>query len=870
MHSTFVWIRYLVLLVFAACAGCALILAASYLYLAPQLPPASDIRHVEFQIPLRIYSADDKLIAEYGGKRRVPLTYDQFPPLFVQAVLAAEDEHFFEHFGVDPVGLLRAAVELVRYREIRSGGSTITMQVARNFFLTRNQTFLRKFNEIVLAIQIERILTKQQILELYLNKIYLGHHAYGAEAAAEVYYGKPLQNLDLAQWAMIAGLPKAPSAYNPITDPQRAVARRNWILHRMVVTGAITKQQMESAIQAPVTASYHAVEPQVEGAYIGEIVRQEAAKLVDQDIYTTGIRIYTTLDSRKQNAAVKALRDGLSAYDERHGYRGPLTHVDISKLPKLAWPGGQQAEAAPNNATPKPELAKLDEPDPSQGLDPRLTQWVEQFKKQPSYGPLEPAIVTAVQDKQAAILLEDGHQAVLDWDALKWAAPALDNGYKGKAPNSASDVLKPGDVIYVRPVGTSQGDNHWRLAELPQAQAALVSLDPQTGAVRALQGGYSFFASKFNRATQALRQVGSAFKPFIYTAALENGFTPATIINDAPLVFDDDNLKGGTWRPTGAEKRFFGPTRLRVALYRSLNLVSIRVLNQVGIGKTMDTLDQFGLPTDRFPRNLSLALGSGSLSPMELATAYAIFANGGYRVKPWFIERIEDRNGNVLWKAPKVVLCDEDCDSGTQDAGENATTNTPPAAASAPVTGGPLSIETDSTAKAPAGPPETVQPPPVMAPRVLSPQVAWLMYSIMQDVIHKGTGRRALELHRTDLAGKTGTTNDQVDAWFSGFSPALVATVWVGYDSPRTLGRGEYGARAALPIWIEYMGKALDGVPSKPEPQPPGIVTVRIDPQTGLQARPDNPDAIFEYFREGHEPKLEAPNSGGKAPEQIF
>mgnify|MGYP003109468913 CR=1 FL=1 len=845
MHLTASWIRALALLVLAAATGALLVLAACYLYLAPQLPAAVAIREVEYQIPLRIYTADGKLIAEYGEKRREPITYDEIPPLFVKAILAAEDERFFEHPGVDPKGLLRAAVELVRYQEIRSGGSTITMQVARNFFLDREQRFLRKFNEIVLAIQIERILSKEEILELYLNKIYLGHRAYGAEAASQVYYGKPIGDLTLAQLAMIAGLPKAPSAYNPITNPERARLRRNWILYRMEETGAITKEQMETARQAPITARYHAASPEVEGAYMGEIARIAAQDLVDKDVYTEGVRIFTTLNSDRQNAAVTALRQGLHDYDERHGYRGPLAQVKTDDLPDPGWPRPQDTEAAPAEDEPEPELAKAVAPDDHQEIDQDRAAWVARFRDQPAYGPLHTAVVTALRERQAAVLLADGNQAVIEWDDIKWARPALRKGYMGEAPNNAGDVLKVGDVIYVRPVG--QDDNaRWRLAQLPRAQSAIVSLDPDTGAVEALQGGYSFYASKFNRATQARRQVGSAFKPFVYTAALENGFTPATIINDAPVVFDSSELEEA-WRPTGSSERFYGPTRLREALYRSLNLVSIRILRQVGIGQTMNTLNHFGLPTERFQRDLSLALGSASLTPLELAGAYAIFANGGYRVTPYFLERIEDKNGKVLWKAPRVEKCEAPCALVRDD--DQVAESTP---------------DTDDDGK-------PVQPPPVKAPRVEDEDIIWLMNSILHDVVERGTGRDARRLGRGDLHGKTGTTNDQVDAWFSGFSPSLVATVWVGFDSPATLGWGEYGGRAALPIWIDYMGKALNGVPEQHPPQPSGIVSVRIDPDSGLQARPDNPDAIFEYFRQNNVPELESPHSSdGRTPEQIF
>ncbi len=436
---------------------------------------------------------------------------------------------------------------------------------------------------------------------------------------------------------------------------------------------------------------------------------------------------------------------------------------------------------------------------------------------------------------------------VLDWDAIRWARPALNKGYVGKAPQSVADVLAPGDIIYVRPEDQGSEGSSWRLAQLPKAQSALISLNPDTGAVEAMQGGYSFYASKFNRALQARRQAGSVFKPFVYTAALENGFTPATIINDAPLVFDDENLKDA-WRPTGASSRFYGPTRLREALYRSLNLVSIRILRQVGISQAMNTLDRFGLPTKRFQRDLSLALGSASVTPLEIARAYSVFANGGYLVDPWFIERIEDKNGKVLWKAPRVEHCEAPCAVVTESStGNNAGAR-----------------ETDETGK-------PIQSPPTQAPRVIDRNTAWLMNTILQDVVQRGTGRKARRLGRSDLAGKTGTTNDQVDAWFSGYSPALVATVWVGFDNPASLGNREYGGTAALPTWIDYMGTALDGVEAIQPPQPPGVVSVRIDPDSGLQARPDNEAAIFEYFRENNVPELESPHSrDGRSPEQIF
>ncbi|MZR62568.1 penicillin-binding protein 1A [Alcanivorax sp. DP30] len=860
------WTRFLLLLATAGAGGGLLILAASYLYLAPQLPPASQIREVEYQIPLRIYSRDMKLISEYGEKRRQPVSYDQLPQPLVQAILAAEDERFFTHNGVDLKGLLRAAVELARYREIRSGGSTITMQVARNFFLGREQRFLRKFNEIVLAIQIERVLSKEEILELYLNKIYLGHRAYGAEAAAQVYYGKSISDLSVAQLAMIAGLPKAPSAYNPITNPERALVRRNWILLRMEETGALTHEERLAAQQAPVSARFHAAQPEVDGAYFAEMVRLQAMELLDGDLYTAGIRIVTTLDSARQTAAVNALREGLHSYDERHGYRGPLTKIDVSALPSLP-----DISAASSEATPEQEALASNDDEAElnktiTGLDPDIAAWAALIKDQPRIGPLNPAIVTAITDKQADLLFRDGKRAQLAWDDIRWARPYINDKYVGDEPNKTSQVLKPGHVIHVRPSGSDE-TRRWRLAQLPRAQSALVSLDPDNGAIEAMQGGYSFSVSNFNRAVQSKRQAGSVFKPFVYTSALENGFTPASIINDAPVVFDDEKLETA-WRPTGASGKFYGPTRMREALYRSLNLVSIRILRQIGISQAMGTLDRFGLPTDSFQRDLSLALGSASVTPMEIASAYSIFANGGYRVSPWGILRIEKENGDVLWQAPEVVLCEkQDCQQPDSDV-ELEAVDAPPSLAEVLHSDESLNSDADGEKEHPV-----IQPDPVMAPRVLDARIAWLMNSMLQDVVRRGTGHLANSLGRRDLAGKTGTTNDQVDAWFSGYSPELVATVWVGFDNPSTLGWGEYGGKAALPIWMSYMGPALQDTPDRQMEQPRGITTVRINPENGLLARPQNPDSITEYFIEDQVPDLEPPlglAGGNSAPEQIF
>ncbi|MEE4249605.1 MAG: penicillin-binding protein 1A [Alcanivoracaceae bacterium] len=793
------WWRWLLLAATLSVAGTIMVLNAAYLYLAPQLPPASQLSDVSFQIPLRVYSADGLLIGEFGDKRRTPLTYQQLPPMFVNAVLAAEDDRFFEHGGVDIRGLIRAFTELLRYREIRSGGSTITMQVARNFFLDREQKFLRKFNEIVLALEIESVLSKEQIFELYMNKIFLGHRAYGAEAAAQVYYGKSIRELDLPQWAMIAGLPKAPSAYNPITNPDRALSRRNWILRRMHKVGFISREQLDSARATPVDVRYHGPAPELDASYLAEMVRREVVEQFGaENAYTSGLRVYTTLEGPRQAAAVQALRAGLHEYDERHGWRGAEANLDLSGL------------------SPLPEPALIADSDESIAL---LHQWTALLRPFSPVADLQPALVTGAGEQQARLLLADGQQVTLDWENINWARRYIDVDTIGGELNSSEEVLKVGDVVRLREV-IVEGNKQWRLAQVPTAQSALVALDPKTGAIRSLAGGFSFNQSNFNRAVQGQRQAGSALKPFIYTAGLSKGLTPASLINDAPIVFEDSALETA-WRPTGASSRFYGPTRIREALYRSLNLVSIRLLQQTGISHTVATLKEFGLPTERFQRDLSLALGSAALTPMEIATGFSVFANGGFRIEPWFIQRIDDNQNTTIWQAPEVVLCDPECP-----------------------------VEPDEAELA-----ELQTTAPITVQRAVDARYIWLMDSMLKDVVRRGTAYRASQLGRQDLAGKTGTTNDQVDAWFVGYSPALVAAVWVGFDEPTSLGRGEYGGRAALPIWMDYMTSALQGVEEQQLPQPPGIVTARINTTTGKLARPGDSDAIFEYFIEGTVPE---------------
>lgn len=789
----FLWLSLL-----GSVAG-AIAVASLYYYLEPTLPSIENLKSVKFQVPLRVYSNDNKLIAEFGEMRRIPLAYGDIPAPMVQAFLAAEDDRFFEHPGVDYKGLLRAAYQLLLTGERRQGGSTITMQVARNFFLSSEKTFTRKFSEIFLSLRIEHELTKQEILELYLNKIYMGNRAYGVGAAAMVYYGRTVDQLTLPQIAMIAGLPKAPSRYNPLADPDRSLQRRDYVLGRMAKLGFITDQQEALAREAPVTASLHTAQTEAEAPYVAEMVRAEMFDRYGNDAYTTGFNVYTTIDSHLQSVANQALRNNLQAYDLRHGYRGAEQHLGLT--------GDEE----------------------SQTLDALL-------RDHRIVGDLLPAIVTSTEEQKATVYLGEGRYETLAWEGMEWARPFKSENQLGPKPEQTTDIIKPGDLIRVIEK-TSDGESHLRLAQIPAAESAFVALDPNNGAIRSLSGGYDFYHSKFNRVTQAMRQPGSGFKAIIYSAALEAGFTPASLINDAPVVFDDPSLEGA-WRPENYSGKFFGPTRLRYALTKSRNLVSIRLLRSMGINHALEHARKFGFDPDNLPHNLSLALGSGAVTPLQMASAYAILANGGFKIEPHFINRIERDDGELIFQAIPATVCDN-C--------------------------------TETTA--------SEQP---VAPRVLSPQNHYLMNSMMRDVITRGTAIKARSLGRQDLAGKTGTTNDQRDAWFNGFNRSLVAITWVGFDSSKPLGRGEVGGRAALPAWIEFMQTALKDIPEQPLKLPSGMVTVRIDPKTGKRASVDQDDAIFEVFRSENAPK-ELPsetlsNSGHGTPtkgataseEQIF
>lgn len=792
-------------------AGVSYAALCAYVYLSPSLPDVAALRDVRLQVPLRVYTRDGRLISQIGEYRRMPVSYEDVPQRLVQAVLATEDDRFFEHSGVDYISLMRAMANYLVYgqQSQAGGGGTITMQLARNIFFTPEFSYRRKLSEIFLAFRIESSFKKQEILTLYLNKIFLGQRAYGVAAAAEVYFGKTLDQLTLAETATIAGLPQAPSRDNPISNPERAKLRRAYVLRRMHETDQINDTDYRAALNVPMTARLHGPAAEVEAPYVAEMARAEAFARYGEDIYTAGYKVVTTVDSRLQQASNAAVRLGLMEYDRRHGYRGPLAQVEAGSY---VYSDGKLV---------------LDQ------LSTLLSQY-------PSIHILRPALVTKVAERSARVALADGTELPMEWVGMAWARRTLPRGL-GPEPKTAAEVLAAGDVVYIVRTGATV-----QLAQLPIGQSALVAVDPRDGAIVALNGGFDYFVSKYNRAVQAKRQPGSAFKPFIYSAALENGFTPASVVLDAPVVFDDASSEDN-WRPENSTGDFHGPTRLREALFKSRNLVSVRVMRTMGIAQTVDYLNtHFGFPTEILPRDLTLALGSLQLAPVEVATGYATFANGGYRVQSYLIERIEDSSGKAVYSANPAIVCSA-CEE---------TANTGPEGLL-----GLLPRSTDATFlnAADAMRIGASLPEKQIAPRAISAQNAWIMTDMMSDVVRRGTAQRAKVLNRNDLAGKTGTTNDQHDAWFCGFNANIVAAAWVGFDQAATLGSGEEGGRTALPIWIHFMREALRGTPEARLSAPSGLVTVKIDPLTGKLAHADDPNAIFETFIEGHMPEAPDP-----------
>ena len=799
-----------------AIGSIALFAGVLYIYgvLVPNLPSIENLEDTQLQVPMRVYDKNETLLAEFGEHRRIPVVFDEIPKYIIDAFVSAEDNQYWSHFGVNPLALMAAAYELISTGKKTRGGSTITMQMVKNYFFSSEKTYTRKLNEILLALKVERELSKEKIMELYLNKIYLGHRSYGLAAAAQVYYDKPMSELSLAQAAMIAGLPKAPSKYNPIINPKRALIRRDHILGRMNVLGYIDDEQYALAKEEEVTAELHATRTVADAQYVAESIRADLFEKYGDDVYKTGLNVYTSIDGELQGVANNALRRALLDYNRRHGYRGVVDNIDLSLI----------------------------EEDPFE----------EDFVSDERIGNLRKGVVLSTDDIAATVLISSFEQVeVLFKGGLDWAGKYIKVDKQGKKPKTVADVLLVGDVIWLEERGES-----WLLADVPRVQGALVSLDSGNGAIRAMVGGFDYFQNKFNRATQAKRQPGSNFKPFVYSAALEKGFTTASIINDAPVVFDDDSLEA-TWRPENYSGRVYGPTRLREALVKSRNLVSIRILRSIGLRFATEYAQKFGFLRKDMPYDLSLALGSGAFSPVEIARGYSVFSNGGYLVDPYLISRVESGVGEVVFEGSPKIVCD-DCDTepSADEAEADVDENEAQENVELDLQDVSQAVEVIEETGVEGDQPELVEERVIQyAPRVITKQNAFIMRSIMREVVRRGTAVRAKALGRRDVGGKTGTTNDQVDAWFSGFNDMVATTAWVGFDNQQTLGARETGGRAALPIWVEYMRSALNGLPENLEQQPEGMVTVKIDAKTGKRAGRETVNSRFEIFRTENAPK---------------
>jgi len=747
--------------------------AGALQFLGPEIPAAAELRDVRVQLPLSVYSRDGRLMAQIGEQRRIPVKWEEIPPLMVDAFLAAEDDRYFRHPGVDWQGLLRAAASNLTAGAVREGGGTITMQLARNTVLSSERTLRRKLKEVFLALRLEREFDKQEILTLYLNRIFLGQRAYGVGAAAQVYFDKRPRDLTLAEAALIAGLPRSPSLDNPVASVERARERRAYVLRRMFETGKIDAAARDAANAAPIVARIHGPMVELDAPYAAEMARLEMMQRFGEDALTAGYRVTTTIDGRMQAAADAAARRTMLEYERRHGYRGPLEQLDAAALA-----------------------------DPS--------RVAAAFDRHPARGGLVTGLVESVRERGAVLRLRDGVAVDLEWDDISWARAALPDDGRGPSPRSAADVLAAGQLVCLEPYA----DGRYRLAQLPVVAGALVALEPRDGAIVALVGGFDFRLSKYNRAVQAQRQPGSAFKPFVYSAALERGFTPASLINDAPIV-----LPGGTgteeWRPQNITKRFYGPTPLREALVRSRNLVSVRLLRATGLGPAMRHVAAFGFSPAATPPNLTFALGSGQVTPLEMARGFAVFANGGFLVTPHVIERVADSEGRDVYAAEAPLAC-QDCAGATP------------------------------------------------APQAITPANAYVMTDIMTDVIQRGTAQLAMSLGRSDLAGKTGTTSDRRDAWFVGYNADLAAAAWIGFDQERSLGDDEEGGRTALPMWVYFMEEALRDRPEHRMPEPPGVVRMWVSRSSGRPTAAGAPGALFEAFLEGHVPDAGAVESDGE------
>ncbi len=774
-------------------------LGIAYWLISPRLPSVEALRDVQLQVPLKVFSADGKLMATFGETRRIPIHMSDVPDRLKYAVLSAEDSDFYHHPGIDITGILRAVwlVATTGSKHV-AGGSTITQQVARQFFLSPEVTYTRKLSEIFLAFRIESALSKDEILELYLNKSFFGNRAYGIAAAAAFYYGKTLDQLTQAECAMLASLPKFPSTGNPINNLSRAMLRRAYVLGRMRDLGHIDPQTYDLAMAEPDQSFAHEPPIEIEASYVAELVRQEAIERLGNDALDNGYVIHTTIDSSDQEAANHALRDSLLNYDARHGYRGGEAHVEI-----------------PAEAQPADLIGLIDGYRPVSGL--------------------VPGIVSHVDADEALVQMADGQSAALDIKAVEWARPYIDDSRRGATPKQVGEVLKVGDIV--RLMRDEEGT--WKLTQIPAVQGALVGLDPEDGSIRSMIGGFNFSRSKYNRATQSSRSAGSSFKPFLYSAALDHGFTPASVVNDAPLVFPDVSRPNGLWTPSNDDGKFDGPIRLREALVRSKNLVSVRLLDAIGVHYAHEYVTRFGFTSQQVPENLSMALGTAAVSPLSMARGYAVIANGGFLVDPYFIAAINDRDGKTIYQANPVRAC-RDCPERLLEEA-----NQPVASNDTPSTSGFSTIPTAHAETNAA----VDSPGPRLAPRVIDARNAYLITSLMRDVVRRGTGSGAMVLKRNDLAGKTGTTNEYRDAWFCGFNAKVVATAWVGFDDFSSLGSREFGSKSALPIWIDFMRVALKDMDEQPLEMPPGITTARIDRNSGLLAPAGDSNSIIEFFK---------------------
>lgn len=757
-------------------------LSSLNIYIDSKLPNEELIRNIELQIPLKIYSSDKKLIGEFGEKRRTALKFGEIPTHYVNAVLAAEDDDFFSHSGVSYTGLLRSVYRLVKAGRIQGGGSTITMQVAGNYLTSRDVSLFRKVKDIFLAYRLEETYTKEEIFEFYVNRIFFGNRAYGIAAASEVYYGKSLTQLNLAQWAMIAALPKAPSSINPLVNPSRALIRRNWILKRMLDLEYIHPEQFELAVNASLTANYFGLVSEVKAPYVAEEVRRYMIQEYGLKAYSEGLEVFTTIDSKFQNSATKAVKEGLESYDRRHGFRQPKNISNIFPANFFRLPKKSQLL----------EIESFLNADSIDTVDEKNLS--EVFKSLESYVQNKDRFLAVVINPRDTLeaLTKTGKIINISWsDELSWARPYISENRRGTKPRGFEDILKEGDLIWLkRDVVT----NNISVTQVPEAQSALISLEANTGSILALVGGYDFFLSKFNRAEQASPLLGSNFKPFLYAAAFSEGFTPATLINDAPIIFEDDALEE-KWKPRNASGKFFGPTRLREGLLQSRNLVSVRLLREVGVNKVREYAEKFGFDKQRLPADLSLSLGTASLNPLTNAAAYAVFANGGKKIEPYVIDRIVDRAGKILFK--KQVK-------------------------------------------------ETQQ--------VIDSRIAFIITDILKEAAARGTAKKISALNRKDFAGKTGTTNKAESTWFTGYNEKIVTSVWMGFDQPKSLGDREFGSSTALPIWMDYKKEIIDLIPITNTMPPQGLSIVKIDRVSGGLASDESSDPIFEYFLEENLP----------------